>query len=550
VHKAIAVLLTVLAGAVATAAVGQSSPECLFTLSGHTGEVLSVAFAPDGKTLASGSADNTVKVWDAATGTLLRTLSGHTDAVNSVAFSPDGSAIASGSADSTIKLWDAASGALLHTLTGHEKAVASVAFSPDGKVLASGSWDKTVKFWNTTTYAHRNTPAFHTSFVFCVAYSPDGDTLASGSQDRRILLWDAATRMVPSGGPLEHAGAVESVAFSADGRTLASGSMDNTIRLWDPASGMPLRTISGHTDWVRSVAFSADGHILASGSTDKTVRLWDASSGALLRILPAHTGAIESVAFCPDGKTLASGSDDKTVRLWDIQAVLAIPDLAIQSLTTSPTNPPLGQPTSFIVTVRNQGTAPAGAFRVGLSGTAASAYATVPSLAAGASTTLALSLTLSQNGETFTATADDLGQVAESDETNNSLSHAVEVATPPTALPCGLPLLAVSWQRLGGWVYSSGAIDITVWVTIENVEHSPSCDTRVRVYLLDESASWILDEMTFHAGDLGPGGSASFIGHLEAEGVSLDDLVVVAIRVWNSLGSERSPLFDDLYYLQ
>ena len=118
------------------------------TLKGHTSAVISVAFSPDGKRLASGSDDRTVKVWDAATGQETLTLKGHTGSVRSVAFSPDGKRLASASDDRTVKVWDAATGQETLTLKGHTGGVMSVAFSPDGKRLASASDDRTVKVWD------------------------------------------------------------------------------------------------------------------------------------------------------------------------------------------------------------------------------------------------------------------------------------------------------------------------------------------------------------------------------------------------------------------
>ena len=164
------------------------------TLGGHPDFVYSVAFSPDGKTLASGSGDNTIKLWDVPTGKEQATLKGHTGWVTSVAFSPDGKTLASGSWDKTIKLWDVATGKELATLQGHTSFVLSVAFSPDGKTLASASGDKTIKLWDVADGQGDRPPSRDTRTGFsCVAFSPDGKTLASGSVDKTIKLWDVAT---------------------------------------------------------------------------------------------------------------------------------------------------------------------------------------------------------------------------------------------------------------------------------------------------------------------------------------------------------------------
>lgn len=308
----------------------------LATLKGHVGVVNAVRFSPDGKTLASGSAgllydtkllprflegiglqQGDVRLWDVATRKQRAVLQGY----GGLAFAPDGKTLATGGTNKTVKLWDMPTGKERTTLKGHTGDVFAVAFSPDGKLLASGSWDRTVKVWEVSPARERWTLRGHGAAVWGVAFAPDGRTLASGSYDRSARLWDAVTGQELATLP-GHTGVVRSLDFSADGRTLAVGSGDvmnlGEVRLWDARTGKEAAALSEEMESILVLAVSPDGRTLAAGGYDGKVHLWDLVSRRPLAPLPGHANWVTCLAFAPDSRTLASGSQDGTVKLWDL----------------------------------------------------------------------------------------------------------------------------------------------------------------------------------------------------------------------------------------
>ncbi len=296
-------------------------------LSGHTNDVRSVTYSPDGSKIASGSFDKTIRIWDVKTKSEIKTLKGHTLYVNCVSYSPDGTKIASASSDKTIKIWDANTGAEIKTLKGHTDWIYGVCFSPDGTKIASGSSDKMIKIWDVSTGTEIKNLTGHNDWVYSVSFCPDGNTLASSSEDNTIKLWDVNTgsEIFTLTG---HTSYILSVSFSPDGVTLASGSHDNTIKIWDVFSGSEIRTLTGHNSDVNCVSFSPDGSKIASASSDKTIKLWNVNSGKEIRTLLGHISEVNSVCISPAGNKLVSGGFDNTVRIWGFEPEDLIDDVS------------------------------------------------------------------------------------------------------------------------------------------------------------------------------------------------------------------------------
>jgi WD40 repeat protein len=342
------------------------------TFEGHSDLVWSVTFSPDGSRVLSGSWDKTSKVWDAASGQLVHTLvegnlGKNTPAGVPAAFSADGTSVLSAGFD-TLTLWDAATGRVIRSFEGHASSIGPVGVSPNGAYVLTGGRDGVLKLWDAEIGRPIRTFKGHTDRVIASAFSSDGLRVLSGSDDKTLRLWDTATGQLIR--TFEgHSGQVWLVRFSSDGNRVLSGGSDPnnsssgvTLKLWDAttgllvrswnaydrfgmdlspdgtrlvtigqghgfelqdaATGLVIRTFEGHTDRVNSVAFASDGAFILSGSKDKTLKLWDAATGRLVRTFAGHEAAVDEVEFAAGGKRVLSssqnpGSWDWTLKLWD-----------------------------------------------------------------------------------------------------------------------------------------------------------------------------------------------------------------------------------------
>ena len=287
----------------------------------HTNIVETLAFSPDERTLASGSPDGSVKLWDVTSGTLL--WSGWlTKGSTCLAFTPDGGLLASGGLDATVRLWDPKLGTPLEDVL-HPDPVLSLAWSPDGRLLASGDVAGTIRLWerHETGPAHCvQTLSGHSNWVRGLAFASDGSQLASASWDGTVKLWEVGeVRSQHLRQTLEgHTERVQALAWSPDGGTLASGSFDHTIRLWDGQEGTARVALQGHSAAVNGLTFTPDSRSLLSGSDDGTLRLWDVANGQCVRVMQGYTAPLFDLAWSPDGTQLVSAGSDTLVSIWEV----------------------------------------------------------------------------------------------------------------------------------------------------------------------------------------------------------------------------------------
>ncbi len=276
----------------------------------------SVTISPDGRTIASGGAKQTIKFWNLEIGQELKILKNGAW-VGQLRFAPDGRTLAASGADGTISLWDVVTGRVQRLLARPVGPARSLAFSPDGATLAAGRDNGDIELWDVATGELRTVLKAHDGLIYSVAFSPDGRLLASGGTDKEIKLWHLANGILRTT-LRRQSGGISCMAFSPNGKTLAVAGDSNTIDLWDIDRQQLNKSLEGHRGTVYSLAFAPDDRRLASGSTTDKIIIWDIEDGQTEHVLDEHEDWVVSLAFSPDGKRLASVDDDERIKVWDV----------------------------------------------------------------------------------------------------------------------------------------------------------------------------------------------------------------------------------------
>lgn len=292
--------------------------QCIRTFEGHLNSIYSLSFRADGQILASGSADQTIKLWDVSKRQELKTLRGHQSIIESVIFTPDQQFLISGSWDYTIRIWDVNTGEELKQLKEHSGWINCLAISPNSQILVSGSADKTIKIWHLPEGIIKHTIKLGANQIKSIAFSPFGKLFATGNKEGLIQLWDgekAEEKLRLVG----HEKAVNTLTFSPSGQLLYSGSADQTIIIWNLSTGKIINTLYGHSGEINSMAINNQGNLLISGSADQTITIWHSGRGELLATLFEHSAGIKAIAIDPERMLFASGSQDKTIKIWQFR---------------------------------------------------------------------------------------------------------------------------------------------------------------------------------------------------------------------------------------
>ena len=296
------------------------------TLQGHTDHVTACAVTPDGRHVVSASHDQSLKVWELASGRQVATLQGHTNAVTACAATPDGRHVVSASENQTLKVWELASGRAVATLQGHTDRVTACAVTPDGHHVVSASADGTLKVWELASGRAVAALQGHTSWVTACAVTPDGRHVVSASFDQTLKVWELATgRAVAT---LQgHTDFVHACAVTPDGRHVVSASDDHTLKVWKLESGRAAATLQGHTLWMTACAVTPDGRHVVSASADTTLKVWELARGRAVATLQGHTDWVRACAVTPDGRHVVSASDDQTLKVWELASGHAVATL-------------------------------------------------------------------------------------------------------------------------------------------------------------------------------------------------------------------------------